>query len=152
MIVEKIQEKDLNQVLQIENENFSDPWPLSSFQNDMNNEVASLYVLKENDEVLGYYDIWQMFENVDIANIAVKKSEQGKGLGKLLMKDLLKRCILNEVEFVHLEVRVSNVVARKMYENFGFEQVRIRKGYYNGEDGIDMMKGLVGLSEEDIGD
>ena len=35
-----------------------------------------------------------------------------------------------------LEVRVDNLIAISLYEKFGFEKVSIRKGYYDGVDGL----------------
>jgi len=151
VIIERSKKEDIGSLVKIEQECFpKDPWPYSAFENDLNNEVAQIWVLKDNEEIIGYYDIWFMFENADIANIAIKKSYQGKKLGAYLLKDLIVRCINSNVEFLHLEVSVENKVAYNLYKKFGFEQLRIRKAYYNGIDGIDMVKGLVGLSEKDI--
>lgn len=145
-------EGDLDDVLSIEQENFDDPWPKEAFVRDLENKDSELIVLIKDDKCIGYYDIWYMFENADISNIAVKKEYQGNKYGEYLLKDLLKRCIRRNIEFVHLEVRIDNKVAINLYKKMGFEQVRIRKGYYNGIDAIDMVKGTLGLSEESIGD
>ena len=152
MIIEKMKLEDLDEVSSIENECFQDPWPKEAFKRDLDNDIADLYVLKDKDKVIGYYDVWYMFENADISTICIRKDYQGKKLGEYLLKDLIIRCIKKDVEFLHLEVRVDNNKAINLYKKFGFEKLRIRKGYYNGTDGIDMMKGLIGLSEKDFSD
>lgn len=152
MIFEKMSLSDLDEVVKIEEENFSDPWPKEAFVRDLDNKDADVIVLKDINEIIGYYDVWYMFENADISNIVIRKKYQEKKLGEYLLKDLLKRCIRKNVEFLHLEVRVDNAKAINLYKKFGFEEVRIRKGYYAGIDGIDMVKGLLGLSEKSIGD
>ena len=150
MIIRDIQEVDLKDVLRMEKENFPDPWPKESFIYDMNNEVADVKVLDNDGQVIGYYVVYYMFENADIGNICIDKEYQGNGLGEYLFKDLLINCIKNEIEFVHLEVRVDNEKAYNLYSKMGFEKTRIRKGYYNGVDAIEMVKGLIGLNEEDF--
>ena len=45
---------------------------------------------------------------------------------------------------------MDNEKAYNLYSKMGFEKTRIRKGYYNGVDAIEMVKGLIGLNEEDF--
>lgn len=152
MIIRKATFLDLDKIIEIENECFKEPWPKKAFEADINNDITELMVLIDGNKIIGYYDIWYMFENADIASIAIRKDYQGKGLGEYLLKDLIKRCIAKQVEFLHLEVNVENIKAYNLYKKMGFEQVRVRKGYYNGVDGLDMVKGLLGLSEKDFSD
>lgn len=153
MIIEKLKEEEIDQLLAIEKENFESPWTYEMFSQDLKRgEDAEILVLKDEDKVIGYYDIWYMFDNADLVNIAIKKEYQGKKLGEYLLKDCIKRCIRRNVEFLHLEVNVKNTKAINLYKKFEFVEVRRRIGYYDGVDGIDMVKGLLGLSEESIGD
>lgn len=150
MIIRNIEKRDLDEILRMEKENFPDPWPKDSFIYDMNNEVADVKVLENENEIIGYYVVYYMFENADIGNICIDLKRQGKGYGEFLLKDLIKNCIRKEVEFLHLEVRIDNHKAYNLYEKMGFIKTRIRKGYYNGTDAIEMVKGLLGLNEEDF--
>ena len=142
MTLEKMTHQDLEQVLKIEKENFDDPWPEIAFTNDMKQENNELIVLKQDDEVIGYYDVWYMFDDADLNNIAIKKEHQGKKYGELLLNDCISRCREKNVGLLHLEVKIDNVKALNLYKKLGFKEVRIRKGYYAGIDGIDMVKGL----------
>ncbi len=152
-MISLMRKEDLDQVLEIENDVFSDPWPRKYFEDDLNNECSKYYVLKKDGEVIGYGGLWFMFENCDLVNIAIKKSYQGQGLGERLLKLLIREAILNECEFMHLEVRTSNKKAMSLYEKMDFIKTRTRKGYYSdGEDCIDMVKGLIGLNEKDFSD
>lgn len=153
MKIESMKLDDIDQVIEIEKECFNDPWPREAFIQDIElNKDAEAIVLKDEDKIIGYYHIWYMFDNADLTNVVIRKSYQGRKLGEFLLKDCIKRCIRKNVEFLHLEVRVDNQRAINLYKKLGFIDVRIRKGYYAGVDGIDMVKGLLGLSEEDIGD
>lgn len=141
MIVEKLTLEDLDQVLEIEKENFDDPWPSEAFINDISqNSNKELFVLKDGNVVIGYFDVWYMYDDADLENIAIRKEYQGKGLGEMLLNKCIERCKEKNVFLLHLEVKIDNVKAHNLYKKLGFEEVRIRKGYYAGIDGIDMVK------------
>lgn len=153
MIFSKMMESDLDEVIRIELENFPEPWPKESFIYDLSNDVAEVITLKDDlGNLIGYFDIYYMFENVDIGTIAVDKKYQGQKYGEKLLRNIIKRCIEKDVEFIHLEVRIDNFKAINLYKKMGFEELRIRKGYYNGVDAIDMMKGVTGLDAKDFSD
>ena len=135
MIVRDIEEKDLDKILRMEKENFPDPWPKDSFIYDMNNEVADVKVLESEEEIIGYYVVYYMFENADIGNICIDLKYQGKGYGEFLLKDLIKNCIKKEVEFLHLEVRIDNYKAYNLYEKMGFQQIAEVPDAYRLKDG-----------------
>ena len=143
MIIDKLKIEHIDEICNIEKECFIDPWPKDAFIREITNEISEFYVLKDEDRVIGYYGLWFMFENADLVNIAVKKEYQGKKYGELLLNDAINKCRDKEVEFLHLEVRVDNNVAIKLYKKYDFIEVRKRVGYYNGVDGIDMVKGLI---------
>ncbi|MBR3227852.1 MAG: ribosomal protein S18-alanine N-acetyltransferase [Erysipelotrichaceae bacterium] len=153
MKIERMQVSDIRTVTELENILFKDPWPAKFFEEELANDYAAYYVMKENDEIIGYAGMWRIFENCDLTNIAIRSDCQGKGYGEKLLRFMIGEAIRNECEFMHLEVRTSNIKAIRLYEKAGFIRTRIRKGYYgDGEDCIDMVKGLLGLSEDDFSD
>lgn len=153
MTFEELDIKDLDEVIKIENEVFSDPWPYKYFKEDLDNENSIYYGLKDEDKIIGYAGLWFMFENCDLVNIAINKTYQGQGLGEKLLKLVIREAILKECEFMHLEVRTTNTKAYNLYKKLGFIKTRTRKDYYGeGQDCLDMVKGLLGLNEEDFSD
>ena len=153
MTFEELEIKDLDEVIKIENEVFSDPWPYKYFKEDLENENSNYYALKDDDKIIGYVGLWFMFENCDLVNIAINKEYQGQGLGEKLLKLVIREAILKECEFMHLEVRTTNTKAYNLYKKLGFIETRTRKDYYGeGQDCLDMVKGLLGLNEEDFSD
>ena len=73
--------------------------------------------------------------------VTVSKEYQGKGLGDILIEDLINRVKSVKCAYVSLEVRVSNTKAFNLYKKYGFKQVAVRKKYYNdGEDAYAMVK------------
>ena len=90
--------------------------------------------------VIGYGGLWLMVDEAHVTSIAVHPDFRGKGLGELLMLALMEVSIRLDARFVTLEVRVSNAVARALYEKLGFRQAGIRPRYYtdNNEDAVVM--------------
>ena len=62
--------------------------------------------------------------------VAVVPAHRGRGLGDLLLEELLRLAADGGAEAVMLEVRADNVAARRLYERHGFEEVSVRRRYY----------------------
>lgn len=86
--------------------------------------------------IVGFAGLWLMLDEAHVTTIGVKPSHRGRGVGELLLLGLFDAALEMGASLMTLEVRVSNVVAQKLYEKYGFERVGIRKRYYsdNGED------------------
>lgn len=146
MIVRELKENDLDQLLSIENEVFSTPWKKEDFLYELNDNPFAKYYVLVDETIIGYIGFWITFESAQITNIAIKKSFQNKGYGKILMNKCIEEVEKNMCENITLEVRVSNFNAIKFYEKNGFIKVNVRKGYYvdNHEDAYLMIKPLGG--------
>jgi ribosomal-protein-alanine N-acetyltransferase len=86
--------------------------------------------------------MWSVVNEGHITNIAVHPLHRRKGLGQTLLNTLLLYAIRGSLTDVTLEVRVSNVAARALYEHNGFAVEGRRKGYYsdNKEDALIMWR------------
>ena len=104
------------------------------------NPYARRIEFYEEDRVLGYLEYSLIYDRIELDNIYVDESRRGIGIGKRLMSSLVAIAIDSHVINITLEVRVSNEIARKLYRNFGFREVAVRKFYYGDEDGILMEK------------
>ncbi len=105
--------------------------------NPIINDYTFIFVFKENDKYVGFLIYQLLYENAEIIDIFVLDEYRNKGIGKsLILKMLENKNILN----VTLEVKVDNENAIMLYNSIGFKKVAIRKGYYNGIDGILMLK------------
>lgn len=140
--VREMQLDDLSQVLAIEEENFSVPWTETGFFTFFIREDAVFLVAESEGELVGFCGALVVLDEADILNVAVKVSRQGKGIGKLLIENLIDKMQKAGVTAVHLEVRESNQRAISLYERMGFKKISIRKGYYEAptEDGIIMCR------------
>ena len=81
----------------------------------------------------------------EIQRIAVLPECRRLGVGRKMMEAMVNDAMANQVHAISLEVRESNLAARKLYESFGFAAEAVRKGYYHNplEDALIMwMRGL----------
>ena len=130
---------DVDQVHAIETDSFRTPWSRQSFVNDMTENACARYVvLRRKDEVLGYAGMWLVLDEAHITNVAVRRDQRGKGLGRKLMTALIRLAADSGMNWMTLEVRRSNDPARSLYKSLGFIEVGVRKGYYEDtkEDAI----------------
>ena len=135
----------LDEVLEIERDSFSSPWPRERFRRDIIDPGRTLSIVAGmEDHVIGYSVAWFIAEEVYIANIAVHRAHRRKGIGKKLLKILLDTGLKHGCHLATLEVRQSNLEAIEMYTKFGFSAIAWRKGYYTdtGEDAVVMLKHL----------
>nr|WP_205861291.1 ribosomal protein S18-alanine N-acetyltransferase [Planosporangium flavigriseum] len=65
-----------------------------------------------------------------VQNIAVRREAQRRGVGRALLEALLAAARERGVSRTLLEVAVDNVAAQKLYADYGFEPVGVRRGYY----------------------
>ena len=95
--------------------------------------------------VAGFAGIWYMVDEAHIVAVGVRSEHRGKGIGELLLISAIEQALELDARVVTLEVRVSNSVARNLYEKFGLTQKGVRKGYYtdNREDALIMSTGPV---------
>ena len=148
-MIEEMRAEDLSEAAEIERDLFPDhPWSLTDLRYELDeNPYAQFLALKEDGKLIGYADLWIMFDQAQIANIAVAWPYQKKGYGQALMDEMLKRSVQAECENITLEVRVSNSPAIALYEKNGFIRAAVRKNYYdNGEDAWLMIRPIGGLS------
>lgn len=97
------------------------------------------------DAVIGFAGLAVLGAVADVQTIAVGPAARGRGLGRRLLAALVERAEAERVEGVMLEVRADNAPARALYESFGFEQISVRRGYYQpgGVDAV-IMRRLTG--------
>jgi ribosomal-protein-alanine N-acetyltransferase len=141
-------EGDLVEILAIENDSFPTPWSPALFHSEMNNPISRILVGRvESDRgtaVAGYIIFWRVADEIHLHNIAVRRDLRECGIASRLMSKVIRDCRLEGARFMTLEVRRSNVPARKLYDSFGFSVRGERSGYYKdtGEDALIMSVNL----------
>lgn len=128
--IREMQLDDLEQVMEIENENFSRPWTETGFFTFLIRQDTLFLVAQENDEILGYCGVVMVQDEGDITNVSVKKEKQNQGIGNRLVQDLIAKTKGQGITRLFLEVRESNQRAIHVYEKAGFVRNGLRKNYY----------------------
>jgi ribosomal-protein-alanine N-acetyltransferase len=142
--IERMGPEDVDQVARLEKICFSDPWSKSSFQHELTNRFSIPLVVKSGSTVVGYCCLWHVYEQMEIATIAVAPEFRGKGVGGTMMRWILEEAARQGCSSVVLSVRESNLTAIRLYRRFGFAELDRRKRYYRlpEEDAIIMIKAI----------
>ncbi|MBQ0079122.1 MAG: ribosomal protein S18-alanine N-acetyltransferase [Eubacterium sp.] len=143
VIVRQATVKDAEEIYEIEQLCFPDPWSLESLVYEFEENERAFYVVAELDnKVVGYAGLWWIFDEGHITNVAVRPDYRQRHIAEGIMGVMLQ--FTNEQGIYHhtLEVRPSNDAAIKLYEKLGFEVEGRRKNYYanNGEDALIMWR------------
>ena len=133
----RIVEFDINHIkdiLEVERECFSAPWSEKMFEEEITAKLSRYYVAEEEGCAVGYMGMWCLSGEGHITNIAVGKNYRRKGYAKALLSHFIEIAKKENLEFMTLEVRESNIPAISLYKSFGFTQVGIRKNYYDNSE------------------
>jgi len=143
---DKMQLTDLDEVYRLEINNYPIPWSKGVIKDCIQSDYHSI-LLKHSNIIIAYAFLMTGFDESHLLNMCVDKSQQGRGLGRKLLKYLENICINSHSKTFLLEVRESNSIAQSLYESFGFKNIGIRKGYYKTlegrENAIVMAKQLI---------
>jgi [ribosomal protein S18]-alanine N-acetyltransferase len=144
--IERMTAADLEAVLAIEEASFTSPWLRQTFLDELHdNRVAHLFVARviegvNRDAVVGYTCVWTVVDEIHIINFAVHPDVRRQYVGQQLLAAVMRWACEFGCRQGVLEVRASNRGAQRLYAQFGFAPVAVRKGYYsdNQEDAIIM--------------
>ncbi len=157
MLIRRMTPKDIETVVAVEEQCFSQPWSEKSFQDSIGREDTVFLVCEEEifcntthenqSLIVGYIGMYISFDEANITNVAVSPAYRKKGYGEGLVKEAKRRAIGLKVDNIFLEVRVSNEPAISLYKKLGFEELGIRKNFYEHpvEDAFVMSCRLVNL-------
>lgn len=143
--IRRMTERDLDAVMEIENEVFSLPWSRKSYATELNNKWATYLVCDVDGEVAAYCGMWVVFDEAHITNVAVGKGFRHRGCARALMEAMERIALDKKAMYISLEVRPSNLAALALYQGLGYVQTGCRKGYYqdNQEDALIMTNPLL---------
>ncbi len=127
-------------IFYLEKECFSDFWSINSIESEVSSENSIHFIYEENNEPVGYVMGNIICGEAELYRIAVLKNFRKKGYGQKLMNKFLEECAERNAEKVFLEVRSRNKAAIALYRKSGFDEISLRKGYYDDDDAIIFMK------------
>jgi ribosomal-protein-alanine N-acetyltransferase len=129
---------DVEAVHAIESAVFTvDPWSAEQFWGEIAQPTREYLVAEDAGVIVGYAGAYLLPPDADVQTIAVSGAAQGRGVGRLLLEELIAIAVRHECSQLLLEVRSDNASALGMYERFGFESISKRRDYY--ASGIDAL-------------
>lgn len=129
-----MQMHDLDNVMQIEPTIYSYPWTRGNFSDSLSNGYSG-WVLEQNGEMIGYSLLMMVLDEAHLLNLSVAKHMQKQGLGRFLLEHMMAIAKTHKAANLFLEVRPSNISAIALYENVGFCEMAVRRGYYPAKEG-----------------
>jgi len=125
-------EQDLEGVLEVEGESFTNPWTRDMYTWELQNRsMCHIYVVRTPEcPVAGFCAFWLVAEDIHINNVALRPGYRNRGLGTALMQHVMAEARRLGASRATLEVRASNIGARRLYERLGFYVSGNRRNYY----------------------
>ena len=136
IIIEPLAERHLAQAAQLERECFSDPWSLEGLRAELTNPNARF--LRRCLE-----KPWRAIWAFTLSAVRLHRQSCGgpafrrQGVARALLRAGAEIAEKEKLEFLSLEVRTSNLPARRLYESEGYVHIGARPGFYTNprEDG-----------------
>lgn len=140
--------EDLDAIMVVEESAYESGWPRSVFERELVQEWSHVDLVcpSGSDEPVAHIVYWIVHDELHLLNVAVHRSARRRGLGRAMIERLLKVCEAECLQYITLEVRVSNEAAIRLYQAHGFRRIGRRRRYYanNGEDALVMALVLQG--------
>ncbi len=131
---------DIPQILEIENDCQPEPWTERAFLEEIDKAHSQLLVARQatgasipgspSQDVAGYVCFWSVAGEIQVLDIVVRRDLRRRGIGRKLIETAVQAGREQNAGCVTLEVRESNIAARKLYETLGFRIVGQRPNYY----------------------
>jgi len=139
--IEAMRPADIPEVQAIERASFASPWPPQAYRAELEtNRLASYVVARVDERIVAYGGLWLMADEGHITTFAVHPAWRRRRIGERLLLAMLDLAVDRGAREATLEVRLSNLPARRLYEKYGFRPVGLRPRYYSddGEDALIM--------------
>ena len=141
--------EDLDSIKDTLKTDYDEFWNENILKSEIENQSSKFFSLKKDDDIIGFGGYIITPQDIEITNIVIKKTQRNKGYGDFLFKEILKNAETDLIQMdinpksISLEVNSANNSAISLYTKNGFEQIGIRKRYYNNTfDAIIMTKNL----------
>jgi ribosomal-protein-alanine N-acetyltransferase len=147
---------DVPEVMAIEHKAFTLPWSDYTYRHELLENQHSHYFVarringsvppadthwfsrlfrrERRAPIVGYGGFWLVVDESHISTIASDEKWRGHGIGELMLLAMIERSIELGAQIVTLEVRVSNLVAKHLYQKYDFKTVGRRPRYYRDND------------------
>lgn len=108
-----------------------------------NNPFIHYLIYQKDNKIVGFLNYSIIYDRIEINQLEVLEEYRKKHIGSLLIEELISIMDNNHYENITLEVRCDNIPAIELYRKYDFKKKAIRRGYYDGIDGILMEKEMI---------
>ena len=138
---ERLTEKTLDGVAELERLCFSQPWSRSSLELLTKEGIGVGMVCSSDGNICAYGGMIVAVDEGQITNIATHPDYRRRGYGRAIVESLQKYAKNNGLDSISLEVRESNKAAIDLYTALGFKIEGKRKDFYTAprEDALVMV-------------
>jgi ribosomal-protein-alanine N-acetyltransferase len=174
--------EDVPTVMHIDRLSFSTPWPASAYRYEiLKNPSAHYYIVEKaasgekereppaeaglgqrllrlvgrgpiHPDIIGFAGFWLVSHEAHISTLAVHPDYRRRGVGGLLLLDMIKQSRRLNATMMTLEVRESNTIAQNLYRRCGFRVVRRRRQYYSDDREDALVMEVHGLDSPQFGE
>lgn len=122
-------EADIPAVVAIEKNVYVFPWTAGNFSDSF---LAGYHCWGcwHGENLIGYSIMMTAVEEAHLFNLAVTTPWQTQGIGASMLRLVIGQARKSGCNTMYLEVRPSNIAARRLYDRFGFQQLAVRRDYY----------------------
>ena len=147
----QMREREVPLVSEMELRNYEFPWSIGIFR-DCIKAGYDCQLMYLGDQLVGYGVLQIGADEAHILNLCIDKSRQRQGHARYLLDHLLTLARQARADIVFLEVRPSNPRAISLYEQNGFNEIGLRRDYYDSakgrEDALVMARSLKGYTSD----
>ncbi len=123
-------EADLPRIIEIEQAAYDYPWTEGIFRDCLRVGYCCWLMEDDMEGTVAYGIMSVAVGEAHLLNLCVAPTHRRRGLGRAMLQHLLHTARRHGAETLFLEVRPSNVSARRLYDEVGFNEVGMRRKYY----------------------
>jgi ribosomal-protein-alanine N-acetyltransferase len=132
--IRPMHELDVPVVVAIERSAYQFPWSEGIFRDCLRVGYVCR-VIEAGTDIAGYGIMSMGAGEAHVLNVCVREEYRGRGFARKVLLYLIDRARRDGMHEAFLEVRPSNTAAARLYDSLGFEQVGVRRGYYQATNG-----------------
>ena len=139
IIVSKMELKDLDEIKDTLVTDFDNFWNYNILKEEFNSSMSNYLIAKLDNKIVGFSGIKIILAEAELMNIVVKKDCRHNGIASCMLENIIFFCKSNKINVLYLEVNSKNTIAINLYKKYNFNQIGLRKKYYNNIDDAILM-------------
>lgn len=123
--------EDLENIKDILEVDFDEFWNYETLKEELESNFSKYFIAKQNDNIVGFAGLKIILDEADLMNIVTKKCCRHEGIASNIMDKLIEHCKQEKIKCINLEVNIQNSIAINFYKKYNFNEVGLRKKYYD---------------------